>query len=342
MTSPAVSVVMPAFNAAPWVYRAVRSVQRSALRDWELLAVDDGSTDGTGEILRRMGERDSRIRVVMGDHAGIVGALNRGLAAARAPLIARLDADDLMHPERLSQQTGFLERHPEVTLVSSRVTCFPRRGVPEGMARYEEWLNSLLSHEAVARDFFVESPFAHPSVTFRAAAVAAAGGYRDCGWPEDYDLWMRLFESGARFAKLPDTLTFWREHPHRLTRTDPLYTLRAFRSLKLHFLQRGLLRGHVSVQVWGAGRGGRAWARDLERAGLRIARWIDIDPEKIGARLRGAPVLSPDALPRMPTEPPAAEPPLLVVIGVRGARALIRAELDGKGWVEGRDYRCLG
>ncbi|MDH7570179.1 MAG: glycosyl transferase, partial [Armatimonadota bacterium] len=201
--------------------------------------------------------------------------------------------------------------------------------------RYEEWLNSLVTHEEICRDLFVESPFAHPSVTFRKELVLNAGGYQDHGWAEDYDLWLRLALAGTRFAKVPEVLHYWRDRPDRLTRTADEYSFRNFRRLKIHYLRQGFLQTRHEVMVWGAGRGGKAWAADLEAAGLSIVAHIDVDPKKIGRTRRGRPVLAPDELPS------PGGPPVLVTVGVKGARALIRRELDARGYVEGRDYVCV-
>lgn len=335
METPAVSVLMPAYNAAPYLEEALASVQKQDLEDWELIAVDDGSTDDTAALLRAAAGADARVRALLLPHQGLVAALNAGLSACRGALVARMDSDDRMHPSRLSRQVAFLAEHPEVDLVGCLVECFPREQIQEGLERYQEWLNSLVTHEEIVRDLFVESPFAHPSVLFRKECAARLGGYRDCGWAEDYDLWLRLWHAGARFAKVPEVLQYWRDRPERLTRTAEEYSLRNFRRLKIHHLRQGFLREPGPVLVWGAGRGGKAWGACLEEAGIAIAGFIDIDPKKIGRTRRGRPVIAPDDL------PPAGQAPVLVTVGVKGARELIRAALDDRGYQELRDYVCV-
>ncbi|MBI3947513.1 MAG: glycosyltransferase [Armatimonadetes bacterium] len=335
MGDPAVSVLMPAYNAARYVAEAVASVRAQDLGDWELVAVDDGSADGTRALLEEAAATDDRIRVLPLPHRGLVEALNAGLAACRAPLVARMDADDRMRPARLRRQVEYLDSHPEVGLVGSLIECFPAGEIQEGLQRYQEWLNSLVAHEDIARDLFVESPFAHPSVMLRGEVARAVGGYQDRGWAEDYDLWLRLFLANTRFAKVPEVLHFWRDRPDRLTRTADEYSLRNFRRLKIHYLRQGFLAGRGPVLIWGAGRGGKAWAASLEEAGVAIAGHVDIDPKKIGRTRRGRPVIAPADL------PPPGTHPVLVTVGVKGARELIRCDLDGRGHVELRDYVCV-
>ena len=161
------------------------------------------------------------------------------------------------------------------------------------------------------------------------------GGYRDEGWAEDYDLWLRLAAAGARFAKVPEVLLDWRDGPDRLTRTGEAYSFRNFRRLKIHALRAGFLRGRETVIVWGAGRGGKAWAASLEAAGVAIEAFVDIDPKKIGRTRRGRPVVA-------PAPQPAARPiPLLVTLRGKGAPARIRAPLDCRGYRERTDYLCV-
>lgn len=332
--TPRVSILLPVRNEERFISAALSSLFRQSLADWELVAVDDGSTDATPLILAEAARRDPRVRVVPSPGRGLVPALNAGLAECRAPLVARMDGDDIAHPRRLELQEAALGADPSVGLVACGFRHFPRPRVRQGMLAYEAWQNALTTHEAIARDLFVESPFVHPSVMFRKGAVAAVGGYRDRGWAEDYDLWLRLAAAGTRFARLPQTLFFWRERPERATRNLPEYTAHAFRACKVHHLQNGFLRGVREVVLAGAGLEGRAWYRALAEAGVRVTRWVDVDPRKIGRNLHGAPVV-----------PPAEVGPgmgkLLITVGTRGARDGVREWASRAGFREGEEFLCV-
>jgi hypothetical protein len=194
-----------------------------------------------------------------------------------------------------------------------------------------DWQNSLLDHDAIARDRFVESPLVHPSVMMRAAALRAQGGWREFAGPEDYDLWLRGFEAGLRFAKLEETLLVWRDSPGRLTRTDPRYSAGCFQALKLEALRRGLLAGGRDAVVWGAGRVGKSWARALVTAGHPVRAFVEVDPRKIGRTLFGAPVVA-------VAEAGCWRGPLhLAAVGQQGARDRIREEAARRGLQDGRD-----
>ena len=333
---PAVSVLMPCYNAAGTLDEALESLACQTLTDFEVVAVDDGSTDATGQILQAWARRDPRLRLLSQPHAGIVAALGAGLAACQAPYVARMDADDHSHPERLALQVAYLEAHPEAALVSCRVAGFPVEKVRQGFQIYIDWLNSLLSNDDIRREMFVESPLPHPSVTFRRQAVLEAGGYQEHGWAEDYDLWLRLYLDGRRFVKLPQVLLEWRERAERLTRTDGRYSLENFLRAKAHYLARGPLAGREAILIWGAGMVGRRLSKHLLRQGLPLAAFIDIDPRKIGRTRRGLPILPPEELPEVWTHYEA--PALLAAVGARGARQLIRQRLTALGLREGLDW----
>ncbi|MBN2499851.1 MAG: glycosyltransferase, partial [Anaerolineales bacterium] len=233
---PAVSILLPCYNAADTLEAALASLRAQTLADFEIVAVDDGSTDDTLAVLEKWAKEDERIHIIRQPHGGIVTALNAGLATCRGEYVARMDADDLSRPERLALQAQFLDTHPEVGVVSSLVSGYPPEAIREGFQIYIEWLNSLVSDEDIRRELFVESPVAHPSVMFRKAAVLAVGGYQDFGWAEDYDLWLRLYLDGVRFGKVPQTLLDWRDQPERLTRRDRRYSLENFIRAKTHYL----------------------------------------------------------------------------------------------------------
>jgi GT2 family glycosyltransferase len=331
-SSPAVSVVLPCRDAAAYLPACLRSLSRQTFGNFEVLAVDDGSTDDTATVLGAWQQRDSRFRLIEQPPLGLVAALNRGLAQARASVIARMDADDIAHPRRLELQSAFLESGGG-DIVSCLVRCFPRSELRLGMRRYERWLNSLITHEQMERDFFVESPLAHPSAMVRADVLLCLGGYRHMGWPEDYDLWLRAYAAGLRFGKVNRHLYWWRERSERLSRVHPAYSPAAFRRCKVHYLRMTGLRSRNVVTIWGAGKEGKALARHLRRAGVEIAAFVDIDPRKIGSTVLGAPVVTVEALRR--------DHYLLVAVGAHGARGEIRAYLGGAGWREPQHYRTM-
>jgi glycosyltransferase involved in cell wall biosynthesis len=327
---------MPCYNAGGTVDEAVASILGQTLTDFELVAVDDGSTDDTRRRLETWQRRDRRVIVLSRPHGGLVDALQAGSSACRAPLVARMDADDRSRPERLARQADLLQAHPELAVAGCLVEGFPAPAVRQGFQRYIEWLNVLVSHEDIARQIFIESPLAHPSAVMRRDWLERVGGYQDRGWPEDYDLWLRLHLAGARFAKVPAILVDWREHPARATRTDRRYSVENFLRAKAHYLSLGPLVGRESLVIWGAGQMGRRLSKHLLRGDAPLRAFIDIDPRKIGRMRRGVPIVGAEALPDLWQSLP--RPLLLAAVGSRGARELIRQRLAGMGLVEAQDW----
>ncbi len=333
---PRLSVLLPVRNAGPVLNECLASLEGQSLDDFEVVAVDDGSSDGSRDRLVALAARDPRFRVLAGPARGLVAALNLAAGSATGKLLARMDADDVAHPDRLALQAQFLDAHPETAILGCRVRLI---GAPvtgnQGMRGYLAWQNQLLDHQAMARDRFVESPLTHPSVMMRAEALAALGGYRAFDGPEDYDLWLRAFEAGLGFAKLPQELLDWRDSERRLTRCDSRYAQERFRALKIETLGRCHLRGNRLVVVWGAGPIGKGWARALKAAGHSVAAFVEVDRRKIGQRIDGAPVLS---LPQVSSLSGCLH---LGAVGQPGARSRIREVAAGLGLVDGVDLLAV-
>jgi hypothetical protein len=168
----------------------------------------------------------------------------------------------------------------------------------------------------------------------RRSIIQEMGGYHDNGWPEDYDLWLRMAQTGVQFARLPQTLLFWRDHPERSTRTMDEYASHAFRTCKCYHLLRGFLSNINNVVIAGAGQEARAWQRLLVAAGVSVSTWLDVDPKKIGRILHNAPVIRPEELHLNSQK-------MIVAIGVRGAREQFRSIAERRGWQEGVDFVCV-
>ncbi len=330
---PVVSVLLPVKDAAPFLPACLRSLLGQTLADIEIVAVENGSTDESPGILRAAAARDARLRLLRVGPVGLVRALNAGLEACRADWIARMDADDLCRRDRLERQAAALRDRPRVDVLACRVVPFPGRNVAEGFRLYMEWQNGLLTPEAIENNFFVESPLPHPAVMFRAERVREAGGYREGPWPEDYELWLRMRERGAGFAKLPQTLLAWRMHAGRLSLRDPRYAREAFLRLKAQALAKRLPEPRVVLA--GAGQYARRLAPHLSRCGIEILAAFDIDPRKFKRRLAGKEILP---YFRIPDWRPTF---ILAAVGARGKRAEVRSRLDALSLREGRDYLCV-
>jgi glycosyltransferase involved in cell wall biosynthesis len=329
---PELSVLMPLYQNGGTVVRAAESILGQTCRSLELVVVDDGSTDDGPGRVGELAARDSRVRLVRRPHEGIVAALNHGLEACRAPWIARMDADDWSHPERLEAELALLRSDPRLAAVDCRVDLEASAVTGRGMHDYIGWLNGLSGWEGIRNGLFEEAPLVHPATLLRRTAVEAVGGYVQAEEPEDYSLWLRLVEAGWRLGKVERTLFRWADLPGRLTRTDPRCAPRALATLKARMLIRVRPDLRKGVQVWGAGPTGRRFMGHLRRAGVPIARIFDIDPRLIGRDLHGAPIHHHEELPRF------RDLPCLVALGQRKAKALATGWLRDYGFTAWSDY----
>jgi glycosyltransferase involved in cell wall biosynthesis len=334
MASPAVSVLLPVRDAAATVRAAVASILRQTFADFELVAVDDGSVDATPAELARLAAEDARVRVITTPGIGLVRALNLGLAACRAPLIARMDADDESLPRRLEASVAALEADAGLAGVGTGVEIFRDDRPPSpNLQAYGRWLSSLTSPELVFRDRLIESPLCHPSVTLRRTALEAVGGWREGDFPEDWDLWLRLLESGYRLTVVGEVLHRWRDHDRRLTRTDARYALERHLDLKADVLAKRF--AGVPLTLWGATDTGRGLSRRLSARGAKVARFVELSPRKIGQTIHGVPVVHPEDLGG------PGDGHLLACVAAKGAREDIRRWLTSRGWLEVRDFTCV-
>ena len=328
---PRISVLLPCRDAAAFLDEAVASLLAQTFPDFEIIAVDDGSTDDSAERLAAWASRDRRVRVIRRAGGGIVPALNHALAAARGDVVARMDADDVAEQFRFERQLALLDAQPHVAACGTRVRYFPRAAVRDGARRYEAWLNSLHQPADLARDSFVECPIAHPTLMARARALHDVGAWRDVPWPEDYDLILRLLAAGHALANVPEVLLRWRERPDRLSRTDRRYSADAFHRCRAHHLARTVLDRRRAVVI-GAGPVGKAVAGALAAERIAVAAFIDVDPRKIGQTIHGIPVVPRDALARF------RGAYALAAVGNERSRNEIRAWLRSLGWLEGEEF----
>jgi glycosyltransferase involved in cell wall biosynthesis len=275
----AVSILMPCYNVHQTIYEAISSLVTQSFSDLEVVAVDDGSTDGTLIQLQKWAQRDKRIRVIQLPHQGIIRALNVGLQACESPFIARMDADDRSTPDRLTRQVKMLVENPSLVVVSSLVRGFPESSLGIEFQAYINWLNSLRTDEDIKREMFVQSPLAHPSVTYRSEWIEKVGGYQDHDWAEDYDLWVRLYLAGATFGKIDKVLLEWRDHAQRLTHTDGRYSPSSDLRLKAHYLVQGPLSSCQKIYIWGREDIQRQLGEQLLRLGCPTVTYVSAEPD---------------------------------------------------------------
>jgi len=333
VSAPEISILLPAYQAEATLEACLLSVTRQSEPRWECIVVDDGSTDGTPAVAERFAARDGRFHVVATPHRGLVAALTAGLERCRGQVVARMDADDVMHRERLGAQLRALDAEPSLAAVGCHVRLFPRARLTDGLRAYERWLDGIDSPRRVRAEAFVECPVAHPTLMVR-AEVLRRTGYRAVGWPEDYDLVLRLLGQGHEIGVVPRRLLAWRDGPRRLWRAGAAYRLGRFTACKAAFLAAQFLAETDRYVLWGYGPTGRSLRRALLAHGKRPSHVVEVHPGRVGNTIHGAPVISVEELRAHPRRP------LVAAVAGERPRREIRNMLAALGLHETRDFVC--
>ncbi len=327
----AVAVLLPFHQAGAMLDAAIHSIAGQSFREWELLLINNASTDESASIAHDWSHRDPRIHVIDEATVGIAHALNTGLEHATSPLIARMDADDVAHPERLARQVAFMNAHPKIGVLGTRTRFETTVEKSSGMAWFVNWQNAILTpHEHYVKRF-VDAPLAHPTVMFRRELVGRFGGYSTEPLPEDHELWLRWMHHGVRFAKLPEELLTWYDHPQRLSRTHAHYSVDAFFTTKAKWIAEWYTRKYMDQRpIIIAGTSGlcRDRAAKLAAQGLRIHAFTDVKRRDVP----GYAFIPHDELPA------SGEALVISFISQRGTGDRVAEYLASRGLVEGADF----
>ena len=266
MNEPLISVVLPVFNAGHFVIDAVASIIEQTLQDWELLCIDDGSTDECPAILDWFAAQDRRIRVIHQPNRGLVDALNVGCQHSRAPLIMRMDHDDIALPKRMQLQAAFMRDNPYCVVLGGGILEMDSDKSPlciSHCSRHHDQIVDDLLHRRTGHF--------HPTTLIRADALHAVGGYRSqYQWVEDHDLWLRLSERGE-LANISDVVLCYRQHAASICWQRSAQQRELMNQLLAEAYRRRGQATPPTVQLQGSARRSAAgpgkWARAASRGG---------------------------------------------------------------------------
>lgn len=269
---------MPFKNAIPFLRESIGSIINQDYTDWELVAVNDHSSDNSENIAQSFAINDPRVRVIANSGKGIIAALQTGLEHSNGTFISRMDADDIMPAGRLKKMVTALVDSDEKTVVTGLVKYFSKDQVTQGYINYERWLNDVQLQNTHCSNIYRECVVASPNWIMRRHELLALGGFGDLSYPEDYDLVFKWYLSQFKFKVIPEITLLWREHLQRTSRNSPHYKQKAFFKLKLQRFVEKELQANDELLLWGTGRKGKISAKIL--TGLKVPfRWIDLKPE---------------------------------------------------------------
>jgi len=334
-----VSIVIPTYNSETTLHHAVKSCLSQNYPAIEIIVVDDGSTDNTLFWLNELKLIHHNIRVIAMEHSGVTAAFNRGIEESTGEYIARMDADDIMHPDKIAKQVKFLDEHPEVGVVSCLVEHGGNRETQEGYSRHIDWINSLVTHEQIALNRFIDSPVCNPTVMFKRELVEKHGAAREGDFPEDYEMWLRWMDAGVRFEKIPEVLFTWNDLSTRLTRNDKRYSSEAFERAKTVYLIKFIQENNKAnrpLYLCGSGRITRRKSELLLRSEMRIGGFLEIDESKCGKEINGIPVI------HFQNRPDAKHAYIVNYVSVRGVREELRSTFLSENRKEGPDFIMAG
>ncbi len=295
MKKTTISIVMPVKNTAQFLEECLDSIISQTRNDWELLAVNDHSTDASLDVLTRYAEKDARIKVFNNKGNGIIPALQLAYSKSSGNLITRMDSDDIMKPDKLQDLSADLEHNGEGHVALGLVKYFSEDGIRDGFARYETWLNGLIANGNNFTEIYKECVIPSPCWMMHRSDFDSCGGFNSEVYPEDYDLVFRWYQNNITCIANNKVLHLWRDYPTRTSRTDEHYADASFIEIKTNYFLKLDYNTAKNLVVWGAGKKGKFVAELLLKNNIPF-QWVCDNPNKIGKDIYGQRLLSFTAL----------------------------------------------
>ena len=316
-----VSILMPAKNAALYIDDCIQSIIKQSYTEWELIVVNDHSTDATLHHLAQFATLDSRIHVHNNKGQGIIAALRLAYAHARGAYITRMDADDIMPSHKINSLVSVASEGSSVA--TGLVSYFSNNELGEGYKKYTKWLNDNLLSRQPFEDIYKECVIPSPNWMMHRSTLDRIGAFDSDRYPEDYDLCFRMHKFGLKVMTVNDVLHHWRDYPERSSRTDSNYGDNRFLALKVSYFAELESEDGASIYLWGSGKKGKAIAKLLQEQNISF-HWITNNEKKIGHTIYDV---------RLETEktlPDAQESKIIIAIAGKEDQIYIQSVLDSK------------
>ncbi|TAI48689.1 glycosyltransferase family 2 protein [Flagellimonas allohymeniacidonis] len=286
MDAPLVSVLVPFKNTEQFLPECLDSVLTQSYQNWELIAVDDDSEDTSLSILKEYANNDSRIQVLKNKGTGIIHALQMAYSKCSGHFITRMDSDDVMTPNRLEWMVRALHKTGKGHLAVGQVRYFSHRGISDGYAKYEAWLNRLTATATNYDEIYKECVIPSPCWMAYREDFEKCDGFNPNRYPEDYDLTFRFYENRLKIIPCPELLHLWRDYDHRTSRTSEHYAQNYFLEIKMHYFLKLDYDKKRPLAVWGAGFKGKTIAKKLVENEIPFT-WLCDNPNKINKTIYG-------------------------------------------------------
>jgi len=334
MSDQRISILLPVYNAAPFLEDCLQSILNQSVSDWKLLAVNDFSTDNSRIMLEAFAKKDNRIHVFKNTEKGIIPALRLAFAKSEGKFITRMDADDRMLPQKLELLRNALVKNGKGHIATGLVRYFSEQELGDGYQKYEQWLNKLTVKSRNFDAIYKECIIPSPCWMIERSDLEQCGAFQPKRYPEDYDLAFRFYAQKLKVVGVPQVLHEWRDHPDRTSRTDPTYANPQYFALKLHYFLQLDYDISRPLVLWGAGRKGKAVAKKLQATEVPF-RWICETPTKIGKLIYGVKMEHPEALLQLKNAQ------ILIAVSAPDGQAEIQAFLETHQFENMKDYFFL-
>lgn len=331
MKQPLVSILMPVKNTAPFLTACLDSIVQQQYTSWELLAVDDGSTDDSWGILQTYAQQHQQIHCIKNTGTGIIEALRTAYASAKGELITRMDSDDIMPLNKLQILVTNLLQHGAEHLATGAVEYFSANELGDGYRRYAAWLNQLSATGRNFQELYKECVIPSPCWMVYRSDLEACQAFRPNRYPEDYDLCFRFYEQGLQCIPCAEVLHLWRDSPNRTSRHDPNYANNSFLELKVHYFLKLNHQNNRPLVLWGAGKKGKYLAQLLTKHQIAF-HWICNNDKKIGKHIYGHELLPVKHIKTLQS------PQFIIAIAQPDAQSEIKYSFDNQGLKSMQDF----
>ena len=277
---------MPVRNASAYLEECLQSIISQTEKQWELLAVNDHSTDNSFEILQTHASKDDRIKVFQNDGKGIIPALQLALKNSNGQFITRMDADDIMLLEKLVRLKNQLLKKGKGHICTALVEYISETPLGDGYKKYQSWLNKLTSKNENFSDIYKECVIPSPCWMVFREDLLQCDAFDSKIYPEDYDLVFRFYKNGLKVTSVLEPLHQWRDYVERSSRTDPNYADQSFLDLKVKYFQELDFDKNRDLVLWGAGKKGKYLARQFQDKSIPF-HWISNNERKTGLSISG-------------------------------------------------------
>lgn len=331
MKNPLVSIVMPVKNTSQFLCACIDSILKQTYHNWELLIVDDGSTDNSFKILTNYSKKDKRINVFASNGNGIIDALQLAYSKSSGEFITRMDSDDIMAVDKLKVLSANLLKEGKGSLAVGLVRYFSENGVGKGFKNYEQWLNGLTQKGINFSEIYKECVIPSPCWMVYRSDLERCDAFNPNRYPEDYDLTFRFYLEGLKPIACNKVLHYWRDYATRTSRTDKHYADNTFIAIKTHYFLKLDYHSEKKLVLWGAGRKGKALAQILLEKKIPFY-WICDNPKKIGKHIYNQEMLSFKALDNIENAQS------IITVANPTAQIAIKKHFQTKGKLANKDY----